>query len=142
MRISLPRLSAAVVAIAATLSVAGAARADDAQIWGVWQNPKASVKLEIRHCGQDAACGVVVWASAKAQADALKGSGQPLVGSTLFRDLKPDTSGVWQGKVFVPDLNKTFSGSAKVVEGGQALQAKGCFIGNLLCKSQTWRRVS
>jgi uncharacterized protein (DUF2147 family) len=124
------------------MAAAPAARADDAgpQIFGTWKNPKDSVHLEIRRCGPGEACGVVVWASAKAQADALKGSGQPLVGSTLFRELKPGEDGVWRGKVFVPDLNKTFSGSAKVVEG--ALQAKGCFIGNLLCKSQTWRRVA
>jgi uncharacterized protein (DUF2147 family) len=123
------------------LAAAPAARADE-PIYGVWQNPKNSVHLEIRHCGQAAACGVVVWANPKAQADAMKGSGQALVGSTLFRDLRPDSDGVWKGKVFVPDLNKTFSGSAQVKDGGAALQAKGCFIGNLLCKSQTWRRVA
>jgi uncharacterized protein (DUF2147 family) len=137
MRASIPALALTFGLVAA----APAAQADE-PIWGVWKNPKGSVHLEIRHCGEWAACGVVVWASAKAQADAQKGSGQPLVGETLFRDLKPGGDGVWKGKVFVPDLNKTFSGSAQVVEGGAALQAKGCFIGNLLCKSQTWRRVA
>ncbi|MBW8815462.1 MAG: DUF2147 domain-containing protein [Caulobacterales bacterium] len=136
------RVLAPLLALALGLAAqAPAARADEPQIFGTWQNPKNSVHLEIRRCGQGEACGVVVWASPKAQADALKGSGQPLLGSTLFRELRPGSDGVWKGKVFVPDLNKTFSGSAQVVEGGGALQAKGCFIGNLLCKSQTWRRV-
>lgn len=140
MRPSAALLSAALLALAGAALPAAPAQADE-PIFGTWQNPKNSVHLEIRHCGQGAACGVVVWASPKAQADALKGSGQPLVGETLFRELRPASDGAWQGKVFVPDLNKTFSGSAKVVEAGAALQAKGCFIGNLLCKSQTWRRV-
>ena len=108
-------------------------------IYGVWRNPKNSVHLEIRGC-ETGTCGYVVWASPHAREDALKGSGKELVGMQLLRSFAPDTRQVWRGKVFVPDLNRTFSGSAQVLDE-RTLKAKGCFIANVLCKSQTWTRV-
>jgi len=107
--------------------------------WGVWRNPKNSVHLEIKPCG-GSACGYVVWANADAKADAMKGGTKQLVGTQLFRDLQPDKAGVLRGRVFVPDLNMTFSG--KAVPDGQTLKATGCLLGRVLCKSQTWVRVS
>jgi uncharacterized protein (DUF2147 family) len=107
--------------------------------YGVWRNPKDSVHVEIRPCGTGA-CGVVVWANAKAQADARKGGTANLIGLQIFRDLVRDKAGVWRGKVFVPDLNMTFTGSAESIDAG-ALRARGCLIGNIACKSQIWRRV-
>lgn len=134
----------AVVAISATLGMASvsahaASPADSASTYGVWRNPKNSVHLEIKDCG-DAACGVVVWASARAQADARKGGSANLIGLQLLRDFVPEKNGAWRGKVFVPDLNMTFSGTALVLDA-KTLRAKGCVLGNLICKSQIWTRV-
>lgn len=108
-------------------------------IYGVWRNPKDSVHLEIRAC-ESGTCGYVVWASPHAREDARKGSGKELVGMQLLRSFAPDERDIWRGKVFVPDLNRTFSGSAQLVDQ-RTLKAKGCFIANLLCKSQTWTRI-
>jgi uncharacterized protein (DUF2147 family) len=82
---------------------------------------------------------VVIWATAKAKADVLKGSGQTLIGLTLFRDLAP-RDGRWSGKVLIPDLNMTFSGTAERTDA-TTLRAKGCLIGVILCKSQIWTRI-
>ena len=82
----------------------------------------------------------MVWASEEAQADARRGTGQPLIGQQLLRDFAPDRNGGWKGKVFVPDMNRTFTGAARLVDAGR-LEAQGCLLGKVLCKRQTWRRV-
>ncbi len=113
--------------------------AKTATVFGVWRNPRNSVHLEIKDCGSNT-CGFVVWADANAQADARKGGTANLVGLQLLRDFKPQPNGVWRGKVFVPDLNMTFSGTAEALDANR-LRAKGCVLGNLFCKSQIWTRV-
>jgi uncharacterized protein (DUF2147 family) len=123
---------------AATALLAGPALADSPSLFGSWKNPKNTVHLEIRRCGDGSACGVVIWATPKAQADAKKGSGKTLIGQQLFQGLKPDRSGVWHGKVYVPDKNMTFAGSAEPIDG-KTLRAKGCLL--MLCKSQVWTRL-
>jgi uncharacterized protein (DUF2147 family) len=108
-------------------------------VFGVWRNPKDSVHLEIKTCGAST-CGFVVWANAHAQEDARKGGTANLVGAQLLRDFTPQKNGAWRGKVFVPDLNMTFSGTAEVLDANR-LKAKGCVLINVLCKSQIWTRV-
>ena len=132
--------AAACVALAA---VGGPAMAEDvAQGWsffGVWRNPQDSVHVQIRPCGAGA-CGYVVWATANAQADARKGGTKNLVGVQVFRDLVRVRDGVWKGKVFVPDLNATFTGRTEAMDAN-TMRAKGCLIGAILCKWQVWTRV-
>lgn len=106
----------------------------------VWRNPSNSVHIRAERCG-DRMCGVVVWASEKAKADARKGSQKPLVGSPLFRDFVEERPGVWRGQVFVPDIGRTFTGTIRVVDANR-LEAKGCLLGNLGCRSQQWVRVT
>jgi uncharacterized protein (DUF2147 family) len=112
------------------------AQAAQDDIYGVWRNPKDTVHVDIRPCGTSA-CGVVVWASPKAQAAAKKGSGKELVGQQLLRDFAPYKGG-WKGKVFVPDINKTLTGTARLSDG-QHMEAQGCLL--LFCKKQVWTRI-
>lgn len=130
------------LAVAATILPGAAALAAEREqapaVFGVWRNPKNTVHVDIRPCGAKA-CGVVVWATAKAQEDVRKGSGQTLIGLQLFRDLAPH-DGRWNGKVLIPDLNMTFSGAAERTSS-TTLRAKGCLIGVILCKSQIWTRI-
>ena len=137
-RLALAALMAAAGIAAGTPALADGAAAPP-PIDGVWQNPKNTVHVEIRPCGA-AACGYVVWASEKAQADARHGGAKVLVGLQLFRDFAREASGAWRGKVFVPDLNATFTGTAELVDAG-TLRAKGCLIANIACKSQIWIRI-
>jgi uncharacterized protein (DUF2147 family) len=134
--------TALVVAMAlAGLSTALPARAQDAPFtYGVWRNPKNSVHVEIKPCGGGRACGNVVWATADAQADARKGGTPNLIGLQLLRDFQLQKNGSWKGKVFVPDLNMTLTGTADFPDA-TTMKAKGCLVGAFLCKSQTWRRV-
>ena len=105
----------------------------------VWRNPSNSVHVRIHACGKSR-CGTVVWANAKAKADSARGGTPNLVGTELFREFREVSPKVWKGKVFVPDLNKVFTGTGTVKDPNTVV-ARGCLIGNIGCKSQTWTRV-
>ena len=110
-----------------------------APIASVWRNPGNSVHVRIDQCGERL-CGTVTWASPKAIADARRGGTDRLVGTRLFRDLERTDDGKWRGKVFVPDIRQTFSGTLRFV-GSDRMEGKGCVLLGLICKSQTWSRV-
>jgi uncharacterized protein (DUF2147 family) len=139
------KLFMAALAAAMGMVVAGPAAQADAPsagvgpIAGVWRNPKNSVHIDIRACGQ-AICGYVVWATPKAIADAKEAGTPNLVGTQLLREFvrKGDA---WRGKVFVPDMRATFSGSATLIDANN-LRARGCLLAGVICKNQVWVRIS
>ena len=105
----------------------------------VWRNPSNSVHVRIYQCGTSR-CGVVIWANAKAQSDSARGGTPKLVGTQLFREFREVSPKVWKGKVFVPDLNKVFTGTG-TIKDSTTLVARGCLFGSIGCKSQTWKRI-
>ena len=105
----------------------------------VWRNPSNSVHVRVYQCGKSR-CGTVVWANAKAKADSARGGTANLVGTQLFREFREVSPKVWKGKVFVPDLNKVFTGTGTIKDQNTVV-ARGCLIGNIGCKSQIWKRV-
>ncbi|HEY8616561.1 DUF2147 domain-containing protein [Phenylobacterium sp.] len=135
-------VTAAAVAAASLMSALSAqAQPSSADAYGVWRNPKDNVRVEIRPCGT-AACGTVIWAAPKTLAKARQAGTENLIGTQVLKNLQLDPQrGVWRGKVFVPELNRNFSGTAEPVEAGK-LRAKGCVIGGMLCKSQVWTKVA
>ncbi len=138
-RHQLGRLALAVL-VAGASALPALAQEATPSIYGVWRNPKNSVHVDIRPCGAASACGFVVWATEDAKADARKGGTPDLIGLQLFRNFTLEKDGGWRGKVFVPDINATFSGGARAVDA-TTLRARGCLIASIGCKSQTWRRV-
>ncbi len=106
---------------------------------GVFRNPQNSVHVRIHTCGKSR-CATVVWANAKAKADSARGGTKNLIGTELFRDFREVSPKVWKGKVFVPDINGVFSGTA-TIKDQNTIVARGCLIGNIACKSQAWTRV-
>lgn len=134
---------ASVVSAAGLAALTGLPSVADAaapiQAAGVWRNPKNTVHVRMQPCGTTV-CGTVVWAAPKAEAKARKAGTPKLVGTQLFREFKQVRPGVWNGRVFVPDMGRTFSGSI-VANSARSMTGKGCLIGNLLCKTQTWTRI-
>jgi len=122
-------------ALAALVSVSSVQAAD----LGVWTGPKDNVRVAIKSCG-DSTCGTVVYASPKAEADARKSGLTTLVGQQLLRDFEPTKNGNMRGKVYVPTLKVTLTGTAEFVDA-RTMKAKGCVLGGLICKAQTWRRI-
>ena len=106
---------------------------------GVWRNPHDTVHIALRPCGSEI-CGFVIWASPRAEEKARKGGTPKLIGQQLLRGFVVDKDGVGHGKVFVPDLNNTFSGSAQMVDA-RTLRARGCLFVNVICKTQVWTRI-
>lgn len=133
-------LAALTVALGmAAVAAPAYAGGDISRSYGVWRNPKNSVHLEIKDCGPST-CGVVVWASAKAEADARKSGTDTLIGKQLLRDFEAQDNGTLKGRVWVPTLKVTLVGSADIVDT-RTMRAKGCVLGNFLCKSQLWTRI-
>ncbi len=106
---------------------------------GTWINPRRSVEVETRMCGERL-CGRVSWASPKALADAADAGIRSLIGIELLQDYAPSVSGAWHGRVYVPDMGRRFQ-STIAIEGPEGLRVSGCILGGLLCKSQLWHRV-
>ena len=105
----------------------------------VWRNPQNSVHVRVHPCGEHM-CGTVIWANDKAKADSARGGTPDLVGTELFRNFQATAPNVWTGKIFVPDLNRTFTGTG-TLRDSKTLIARGCLAKNFGCKSQTWTRV-
>jgi len=127
--------------IAFSLIALGASAASAADSpYGTWRNPKNSLHVKIAPC-RDRLCGTVVWANEKAKRDAAEGMDEPLIGSMIFKDLKPEGRDSWHGRIFLPNKGRTFSGSLRVVDR-ETMEAKGCVFGGLFCKSQLWSRLS
>ncbi len=129
------------IAIAAAFAAfAGqAATAQGPGVEGVWSNPKGSVQVKTGACG-DKLCGVVVYASQKAQADAKKAGAEPLIGTTLLRGYRANGAAQWAGQVYVPDRKASYYSTIQLVDA-QTLKVSGCILGGLICKSQIWHRV-
>lgn len=130
---------ALLAATAACLLFPSAALSQDSDQGSVFRNPQNSVHVRIHRCGKSR-CGTVVWANAKARADSARGGTPNLVGTELFRNFREVSPRVWKGKVFVPDLNMVFTGSA-TIKDQDTVVARGCLLGSIGCKSQTWTRV-
>ncbi|MEA3016404.1 MAG: hypothetical protein QOI38_1126 [Sphingomonadales bacterium] len=131
--------AAAAAALVAVSSFAGTAGAQTQAPAGVWRNPRNSVHVRIQPCGR-ALCGTVVWADARAQQKAREAGTPNLVGAQLFRQLQPQGTGTWGGRVFVPDRARTVSGTLRL--RGRNAVVSGCIVAGLVCRSQTWTRVS
>ena len=132
-------LVGAAAAMAALASFSVPAAAADTPAAGIWRNPKNTVHVKLQPCG-GTVCGTVVWAAPKAQAAAREGGTSKLVGTQLFREFRQVRPGEWKGRVFVPDLGRTFTGTMNA-QGPGKIVGRGCLIGGLLCKSQTWTRI-
>lgn len=130
--------AARVASAAAVIVLLSAAVAPEP--YGRWGNPRGTLAVQIAPCGEHL-CGTIVWASPVAVADAREAGVNKLDGIELLQDYRPAGAGVWAGRVYVPDMGRTFS-SRIVAQGADALAISGCLIGRFFCKSQVWHRLS
>ena len=128
-----------VFAAAALLAAAPVGAAAPSPLEGVWTNPKRSVTVRIAPCGQQL-CGRVIAASAKARTDAAHGGTRSLVGTTILSGLSPAGANKWRGRVFMPKANRRATANLSLTARNR-LNVEGCVL-SVLCKSQTWSRVS
>jgi uncharacterized protein (DUF2147 family) len=119
------------------MASAGSTVADPAV--GLWSNPKGTLQVRTRRCGEGL-CATVVGASAKAQAKAAAAGVPSLVGTELFSNFRPAGAGDWVGTLYVPDKGKRVSSKLET-NAGRNVKVSGCLIGRILCKTQTWTRA-
>ena len=121
-------------------SNATAAARTDAPI-GRWANPRGTLAVQTGPCPDGSLCGQIVWASPQAQADARDAGVGALVGTQLLQGYRPEGRGSWAGRVYVPDMGRSFSSRIRQTSAG-TLSISGCLVGGFLCKSQVWHRVA
>jgi uncharacterized protein (DUF2147 family) len=145
------RLSAAIVSAAIALLIAAAAPASATEPFGTWWTEGKDAKIKIVNCG-GALCGSLVWISEpndpetgqpkvdKNNPDASLQS-RPLLGIPIVLNMTPTGQNVWQGKVYNSKDGGIYSGSFTLTSANSA-QLKGCVMGGLICKGQTWTRAN
>lgn len=106
---------------------------------GQWRNTRDTVHLRLSACGEGI-CGTVIWAVPQARADARRGSGQDLLGKSLFREFERADDGKWHGKIFIPDLNANASATITQLDR-DTLLVSGCLVLKIACKTQHWWRL-
>lgn len=119
---------------------AAPAGAADITPTGVWQSPGGNTRIRIAPCGPQL-CGKVVWASPRAKEDAARAGHPKLIGMNLFEEFNRTGPNQFQGRVFVPDLNRRFSGRLTAVDA-RTIEVRGCLRGNVGCRTDRWTRHS
>ena len=122
---------------------------DEPSFFGTWLTEDKKGKVRITNCG-GALCGNLVWLQEpldpatnqpkldKENADAGK-KGRPLLGIPIVLEMRPNGADKWEGKVYNASDGGTYTGSFTLTGANTAL-LKGCVMGGLICKSQTWTR--
>lgn len=100
--------------------MAGAALADP--IEGNWKTAKGTTAA-IAECG-------------KAYCITLK-SGQ--YAGRKIGTMQPNGADKYSGKITDPENDKTYTGKASI--SGSSLSMKGCVLGGLICRGETWTRM-
>lgn len=120
------------------IACSGADAATPATPIGLWQNPKGTILVQTRRCGQ-LLCGNIVWAGPKAIADARDAGVTALVGTELLSGYRASGAGRWTGRVYVPDQGRHFYSTIEL-RTPDSLRISGCILGGLICKRQDWTR--
>lgn len=133
-----------IATVSAILGVAGTASAGPVghanPVFGTWANPKRSLAIRTAPC-PGGVCGAIVWASPSAAAQAQGAGVGTLIGTKLLQDYHPMAPGLWAGRVYVPDMGRSFSSRIRQTSP-RTLIISGCVIGGFLCKSQVWHRIA
>jgi uncharacterized protein (DUF2147 family) len=125
--------------VAMVLLAAQASALSGTDIRGDWINKRQTAIIHIADC-PSGLCGTVTWSAKAAQLDAANGGVTDLDGTTVMWGFNLSL-GRWRGKLYLPDQNRTVKGTIEM-HGPNELLVKGCELGGLVCRSQTWSRRS
>jgi len=133
------KMLALALMLAASTGIAAAAIPQPAENpIGLWENPRGTLLVRTRFCGQ-LLCGNIVWASPKAMADARDAGVNALIGTELLSDYRRSGAARWTGQVYVPDQGRRFYSTIEQ-KSPNDIRISGCILGGLLCKRQDWTR--
>ncbi len=126
MRLSvLPATFIAAAALALALATPAAAAGAD----GVWVRSDGMAKVRFSPCN-DGYCGTIVWLK--------RPDGPGKVGEQVFFGMGQTGPNTWTGSAHNPEDGRDYDGSMTLA--GNHLTTKGCALGGMICKSQSWSR--
>jgi uncharacterized protein (DUF2147 family) len=146
------RINAAFVVAAIGLALILIAPALAADPFGTWLTGDKKGQVRIVNCG-GALCGTLVWLQEPIDPDTNKPKtdkhnvdagkqGRPLLGVSIVLNMKPsEAANKWDGEVYNAEDGSTYSGSFTMT-GANTAELKGCVMGGLICKTQTWTRAN
>lgn len=98
---------------------------------GIWMRGDGNAKVRIAPCGSDI-CATNLWIKDT--------SGGENVGDKLVMTVKPKSADTLAGKAFDPKRNLTYSIQVRVRKA--SLVTRGCIVGGLVCKNESWARIN
>jgi uncharacterized protein (DUF2147 family) len=119
---------------------------------GTWNTAANRAQVRIGHCAGNSLCGGIVKLqepndpqTGKPKTDINNPDqakrNRPLNGVRIALDLRPTgKTDQWQGDVYNADDGRTYGGYLTMT-GADTLELKGCVLGGLICKSETWTRA-
>jgi uncharacterized protein (DUF2147 family) len=119
-------ISAAAAAIALVASTSAFA----AEPFGTWTRPSSGTQVSFYDCGGKL-CGKVVGVKDQTKKDT--------IGKVIMSGAAKSGDNTWKGDLLNLEDGKTYSGVV-TLEGPKALNLKGCALGGLVCKGETWTR--
>jgi uncharacterized protein (DUF2147 family) len=140
------------LSVALTILLASTGIASALDPMGTWYTAANRAQVRIKDCGRGKLCGAIVWLkkpndpkTGKPLTDVNNSEpakrNRPLIGVPIVLDLtSSNTPNKWQGKVYNADDGKTYSGYV-TMSGPSTLELKGCVLGGIICKSETWTRA-
>jgi uncharacterized protein (DUF2147 family) len=118
-------------AFGALLLVTGATAAQAADATGSWVRPSTGTIIKTYNCG-DKLCAKITGVKDKAK--------QGTVGTVIVSGADKTGDGTWKGDLLNTEDGQTYNGMITLSGGGLTL--KGCVLGGIVCKGETWTRVN
>lgn len=143
------RLTTIAIVSATALAVVLIAPARAADPVGTWLTGDKKGKVKIVNCG-GAICGTLSWLAEPNDPDTHQPKtdkhnsnaslqGRPLLGIPIVLNMKPVGGDKWEGQVYNAEDGGTYTGSF-TMSGPNTAELKGCVMGGIICKGQTWTR--
>ena len=96
---------------------------------GTWTRPSTGTVVKFYNCG-DQLCAKIVGVKDKSK--------QGTVGTVIMSGASKSGENTWKGDLLNVEDGQTYNGVVTLTGGGLSL--KGCVLGGIICKGETWTR--
>lgn len=117
--------------IGTMMMTAAATTAQAADPTGTWQRPSTGTVVKFYNCGANL-CAKIVGVKDKSK--------QGTVGTVIMSGAAKTSDDTWKGDLLNTEDGQTYNGVVTLSGGGLSL--KGCVLGGIVCKGETWSRVN
>ena len=118
-----------VIGLMAVAGASSVAIAGDAT--GTWVRPSTGTIIKTYNCG-DKLCAKITGVKDKAK--------QGTVGTVIVSGAAKTGADSWKGDLLNTEDGQTYNGVITLAGGGLTL--KGCVLGGIICKGETWTRAN